>query len=528
MAATFRPLLSLGADQGDPGDATSLMHAAPWRLTQDGRPKPPVGGRPRDRDRTPRSTSHTRGPRAASTASARNESQHARGSDEEAPQPAAEAGGGTESTGQGALRPSHHMQGPGGLCHDPLGLQQHQALWLQILELVGEPGGSQLREQAAEARGCQLSSEEEGEPGPVTIGVLRPGLVRLLWTASTRLLPRVIQVLLSLRGKPCEDQAGVQSVARELQESIPTQEQTDMETSLFTSWTDTVDCGLLQEVLKLLASNQRRRQMLEAAQRIKETRRKQAEKPVGGRQLWLGPGSCQVRWRRQRHGARMRSHAPSTLVNNYWAAMLDAVMEEVPPEILRRVAAQTAAVYNRVHEDVTPSHLLALRIALRERATAADRDRSARQEQAGEREQNSTEESGARGEGSMEEEEEQQEPPKLSARTHRQLSTIPHAGEEEAKERPEGAAEEEPRLADTAAQETGPNTAPKEENAQTDTAGTGGHGTHQHWRDRTGDERSKSDDANRNPEKSSSRRRPRQGHRQTGRLAAVVASEPGK
>ncbi|CAE7271908.1 unnamed protein product, partial [Symbiodinium pilosum] len=220
-----------------------------------------------------------------------------------------------------------------------------------------------------------------------------------------------------------ENRAGVQSVARELQESIPTQEQTDMETSLFTSWTDTVDCGLLQEVLKLLASNQRRRQMLEAAQRIKETRRKQAEKPVGGRQLWLGPGSCQVRWRRQRHGARMRSHAPSTLVNNYWAAMLDAVMEEVPPEILRRVAAQTAAVYNRVHEDVTPSHLLALRIALRERATAADRDRSARQEQAGEREQNSTEESGARGEGSMEEEEEQQEPPKLSARRQGQ---IPH------------------------------------------------------------------------------------------------------
>ena len=100
-------------------------------------------------------------------------------------------------------------------------------------------------------------------------------------------------------------------------------------------------------------------------------------------------------------------------------------MEEVSPEILRRVAAQTAAVYSRVHEEAAPGHLLALRIALRERSAAEDQDGDDRHERARGREQHSSEESRARDEGSKEEEGGGQAPPEFSRRTRKQLSTIP-------------------------------------------------------------------------------------------------------
>ena len=53
------------------------------------------------------------------------------------------------------------MSGPDGHCYDPLRLQelpylnvpQHQALWLQILEAVDEPQGSELQELAARPPG---------------------------------------------------------------------------------------------------------------------------------------------------------------------------------------------------------------------------------------------------------------------------------------------------------------------------------------------------------------------------------------
>ena len=99
-------------------------------------------------------------------------------------------------------------------------------------------------------------------------------------------------------------------------------------------------------------------------------------------------------------------------------------MEAVPAPILRRVAPQTAAVYNQVREAGPPEALLGLRIAVRRKAT--EHPTAVTKEKEKDAQSDSSATSGERRPHIRGEHAEAwEEPPELTRACRRQLSTIP-------------------------------------------------------------------------------------------------------
>ena len=143
-----------------------------------------------------------------------------------------------------------------------LELQPHPEATLLLLAQLG----------ARPPDGCSNGSAESSDNEEISVGTLRPGLVRLLWTSPSNLVPTVLAEVLALPGKPHEDPGHAQRTARNLEQSIPTKEQSEAEKVLFQSWRDESDIGIVQEALKLLASVAHQPARKEALQAIKAAR----------------------------------------------------------------------------------------------------------------------------------------------------------------------------------------------------------------------------------------------------------------
>ena len=118
-------------------------------------------------------------------------------------------------------------------------------------------------------------------------------------------------------------------------------------------------------------------------------------------------------------------------------AALDAILEAVPATIPRRVAPQTAALYNQVQAPRPPTELLGLRIAMRQRATEQGTETTKETVQEAQSESNGTSSEGKQ-QAEGEQTEAAAEPPVLTRACRRQLSTIP-TQEREKKRRQERA-----------------------------------------------------------------------------------------
>ncbi|CAE7256224.1 unnamed protein product [Symbiodinium pilosum] len=201
-----------------------------------------------------------------------------------------------------------------------LELQPHPEATLLLLAQLG----------ARPPDGCSNGSAESSDNEEISVGTLRPGLVRLLWTSPSNLVPTVLAEVLALPGKPHEDPGHAQRTARNLEQSIPTKEQSEAEKVLFQSWRDESDIGIVQEALKLLASV--------------------AHQPEPSGEPWVSSEN------------RETQSAQQTWVE------LETILEAVPAETVQKVAAALAMTYNDVDSLGPPPSLLRLRIALRERS----------------------------------------------------------------------------------------------------------------------------------------------------------------
>ena len=210
------------------------------------------------------------------------------------------------------------------------------------------------------------------------------GLVRLLWTTPSHLVPNVLGAILALPGKPHEDPGHAQRTARNLEQSILRKEQSEMEKALFQSWRDESDVGIVQEALKLLASVAHQSAHKEALQAITAARALKPRRTRSPRQVTLHKAWERVTneeapsgepWQSSDNRETQTAREQLLGLQQTWvelekgtrAAMLDAILEAVPAETLQNVAAAIAMAYNDVDSLGPPPSLLRLRIALREK-----------------------------------------------------------------------------------------------------------------------------------------------------------------
>ena len=98
---------------------------------------------------------------------------------------------------------------------------------------------------------CGESNGPEQDPDlQVSIGELRPALVRWLWATPRQYVPAAIEVLFAVPGRTYQNQAAAQATARQLQSEVETLNNPLLD-QLLRSWSDSSDAGLVEEALRI-------------------------------------------------------------------------------------------------------------------------------------------------------------------------------------------------------------------------------------------------------------------------------------
>ena len=236
-----------------------------------------------------------------------------------------------------------------------------------------------------ELHGCERGLENE-LTSEVSVGELRPALIRWLWAMPRQHLPRAVEVVLGIPGRTHRDPAAAQAVARRLQAEVDTADDPVLD-NLLRHWSDSADIGLVEELLKLVSRDKNRAAVQRALTGLRSTGRPTKQDAEGKgqqrtlesvwRDMLLPPGDG-VNWTQEHEdpdtlGVRTQllglQEAWPDLEQTNRRTILDAILSVLSRAKVKQQAARIAQIYNQIADPETPQTIVALRVALRKRKT---------------------------------------------------------------------------------------------------------------------------------------------------------------
>ena len=299
--------------------------------------------------------------------------------------------------------------------------------------------------------GCEGGSEEE-EDLAVSIGEIRPAVLRWLWSTPRQHVPQAIAAVLSIPGCTHPEPARLQSTARQLQTEVEPCQNPVLD-QLINSWSDTADIGIVEEILKMAAEGRGREAARQALGMLRNSRKTAGRGENNKQHMTLqGAWSTMIPGRANGSNWTQQTENASTLTSrtqllglqDEWPdlipanrrAILDAILNAPPAGRVQQQAARIAQLYGQIGQDDTPQTLVSLRVALRQPLTSSDQNKNENQDEekassssSGETEK---ETKGARQRPTTEQKQPKKrrapstKKPKLTTKSIRELSQIPH------------------------------------------------------------------------------------------------------
>ena len=254
-----------------------------------------------------------------------------------------------------------------------LGVQANAEPSLSVLAYIRTPTGI----SACETNG------DNGSDVEVSIGELRPAILRWLGLTPREHVAEAVEVVLGIPGRTHPEPAVIQTIARQLQLEVAADCDPILD-QLLRHWSDSADIGIVEELLRIAAEGANAAAIQTALSQLRSARnarKPQQALPTNQRTLpsvWQSMPSAAADgtdWLQQSEdpgtlGVRTQllglQQAWSDLSQADRKIILDEILHSLPEDRVKQQADRVAQLYNNIGSPIAPQTIVTLRVRLRQ------------------------------------------------------------------------------------------------------------------------------------------------------------------